>query len=297
MAITQKNIYSERINGALNYVNANLDKKIAIEDLALVAHFSPFHFHRIFQSLMNESVGNYITRIKLEKASQRLSYTDKSILEISLDFGFSSTATFSRAFKKYFDSTPTQYRKNGLTINSKICKNTIRESTYYCPVKDEKTVVIKELEFKKIACITVFNAFEEGKALKAVNKLMDWSKKMGVFNEGEILGMSPDDAVLTPKEKYRYLIGITVPEDFIFEDSVIKCMRIPKSKYAVIKVSGTIDNVINSWNYLYNNWLINSDYEPNHLYAFEKFLNKKKATDWSSFDLELSLPIKHLNKI
>jgi AraC family transcriptional regulator len=292
--ITQKDIYATRINLALNYVNDNLNKKISIEDLASAAHFSPFHFHRIFQTLMNESVGNYINRIKLEKASQKLSYTNKSILEISLDLGFSSIATFSRAFKNYFDSTPTHYRKNGLTNNSKICKNTLRQSTYFDPMKEEKTVIIKELEFENIAYITVFNAFEEGKSLKALNKLMNWSKEVGTFNAGEILGMSPDDAVVTPKDKYRYLIGITVPVGFLIEDPEIKSMRIPKSKYAMTKASGKIENVINSWNYLYNNWLINSTYEPNHLYAFEKIKNKEKANDWSSFDLELYLPIKQL---
>lgn len=293
--ITQKNIYSARIDLALDYVNANLDKKISIAELASAAYFSPFHFHRIFQSLMNESIGNYVNRIKLEKASQKLSYTTKTILEIAVDLGFSSTATFSRAFKNYFGSTPTQYRKNGLTKNSKICKNPVRESTDLCTMEEEPTVIIKELEYEKIAYITVFNAFKEGKALKSLNKLIAWSKQMGVFDEGEILGMSPDDAVVTPKEKYRYLIGITVPVNFTFEDSTIKIMSIRKSKYAMAKVSGSVENVINSWKFLYDNWLISSNYEPSHLFAFEKFVNKKSANDWSSFELELYLPIKHLH--
>ena len=46
-------------------------------------------------------------------------------------------------------------------------------------------------------------------------------------------------------------------------------MSIPKSKYAITKVSGTVEDVINSWKFLYDNWLINSNYEPNHLFAFE----------------------------
>ena len=89
-------------------------------------------------------------------------------------------------------------------------------------MKEEPTVILKELEYEKIAYITVFNAFKEGKALKSLNKLIDWSKQMGVFNEGEILGMSPDDAVVTPKEKYRYLIGITVPVDFTLKIQQLK---------------------------------------------------------------------------
>lgn len=162
-------------------------------------------------------------------------------------------------------------------------------------MEEEPTVIIKELEYKKIAYITVFNAFKEGKALKLLNKLIAWSKQMGVFDEGEILGMSPDDAVVTPKEKYRYLIGITVPVNFTFEDSTIKIMSIRKSKYAMAKVSGSVENVINSWKFLYDNWLISSNYEPSHLFAFEKFVNKKSANDWSSFELELYLPIKYLH--
>ncbi len=292
---SQKDIYLSRIGKVHNYVNENLNKKISIAELANVANFSSFHFHRIFQALMNESVNNYINRIKLEKATQKLSYTDKPILDIALDCGFSSTATFSRAFRNYFECSPSHYRKKGLPKDSRICKNIPTVSEYICTMNDEQTVIIKELEFKKIAYITVYNSFEEGKVLKFLKLIIDWAKQVNVYKQGDILGMSLDDVMVTPKDKYRYLIGITIPEDFVFTHSQIKSMSIPKSKYAISKVNGTIENVINSWNYLYNTWLINSDYEPNHLYAFEKYLDKEKANDWSNFDLEIALPIKSLS--
>lgn len=290
----QKDIYLSRIEKVQKYVNENLHKKLLIADLANVAHFSSFHFHRVFQTLTNESVNNYTNRIKLEKSTQKLSYTNKSILEIALDCGFSSTATYSRAFKDYFGCSPTHFRKKGLPKESKICKKRPDVSEYLCNMNEEQAVIIKELEFKTIAYITVYDSFKEGKVLKNMNLLIDWSKQMNVFESGEIIGMSLDDVMVTPKDKYRYLIGITVKESVVFEHPIIKTMNIPRSKYATLKVNGTIEDVISGWSYLYNKWLINSDYEPNHLYAFEKFLNKEKANDWSNFDLEIALPIKKL---
>lgn len=290
----QKDIYLSRIEKVQDYVLKYMDQKLLISDLAHVAHFSSFHFHRVFQAIMNESVNQYITRTKLEKATQKLSYTNKSIQDIALEYGFSSVATFSRSFKQYFDCSPTQYRKHGLSKKSKICKNAPNKPEYIYNMNEKRTVIIKELEFKKLAYITVYDSFKEGKVLNNLHALLNWAKETNFYEKGELIGMSLDDIMVTPKEKYRYLIAITIDEAQEVQHPVIKTMEIPKSKYATLNVEGNLTNVGNAWHYLYTQWLINSDYEPNHLYAFEKFLNKEKAGDWSHFQLEIALPIKKL---
>lgn len=91
--------------------------------------------------------------------------------------------------------------------------------------------------------------------------------------------MSLDDVLVTPKKKYRYLVGITLPESFDVTDNKVGLMAIPKSKYATCIVTGSIENVIYSWNYLYSKWLVNSGFEPNHIHAIEFFINKEHAMD------------------
>ena len=57
------------------------------------------------------SVGEYITRCKLQEACDMLVYSDRTLAEISAYLGYSSQSYFQNVFKKRFDMTPMQYRK------------------------------------------------------------------------------------------------------------------------------------------------------------------------------------------
>ena len=57
-------IYRSRINKVIDYVNNNLHKPISLEELAAVAYFSPFHFHRIFVAVTGETVNNFTNEMR-----------------------------------------------------------------------------------------------------------------------------------------------------------------------------------------------------------------------------------------
>ena len=288
-------IYESRLERASEYIYEHLDQKILLEDLAKETFFSPYHFHRIFTSLQKESVNQYINRIKLEKASQQLAYTNKNIKEIAYSLGYSSSSVFSRAFKNYFECTPKNYRNAGLPKNSKICKLRYDITKHLCERdKPDPKIELKQLDFDTIAYIQVNNSFKENVVLNALSDLIKWSKKMNIYTEGKLMGFSPDDIMVTPKSKYRYFIGISIPSNFLFEHSRIRKRNIKRSKYAFTSVKGTIDDVVESWNYIYNKWLPNSQYEPDNSFNIEFFSNKKQATNWSIHELELAVPIKKL---
>lgn len=67
---------------------------------------SEFHFHRIFSSVIGESIGVYITRLRLETAAQMLSNSNASVTEVAESCGYQSLHAFSKAFKKYFGTVP-----------------------------------------------------------------------------------------------------------------------------------------------------------------------------------------------
>jgi len=74
-----------------------------------VAAFSPFHFHRVFFTLTGETLFAYIQRQRLEKAAAVLAAGgETSVLEVALDHGFSSAATFARAFRARFGMSASQ---------------------------------------------------------------------------------------------------------------------------------------------------------------------------------------------
>jgi AraC family transcriptional regulator len=175
-------IYRSRINKVIDYVNNNLNKSISLEELAAVAFFSPFHFHRIFVAVTGETVNNFTNRIRNEKAARLLKFSKKSISEISIECGFSSASTLSRLFKQYFGISPSEYRKGGKIKNSKIRKELFPVTQYHCNMTEEELqnkfpVEIRQLPERRIAYIRVFDAFREGVVLNVFADMVKWAKK------------------------------------------------------------------------------------------------------------------------
>src|SRR6516225_5095613 len=130
--------YAQRIDRVIDYLRGNLDRQVKLEELAKVACFSEFHFHRIFRAVSGETVNNFTNRLRLEKAARLLRYSDQSLTDIALDCGFSSSATFSRAFRSGYDTSPSQFRKSGEIKKSKICKKLFPEEEYGLPMSAEE---------------------------------------------------------------------------------------------------------------------------------------------------------------
>jgi len=296
-------IYRSRINKVIDYVNNNLEKPISLKELAAVAFFSPFHFHRIFVAVTGETVNNFTNRIRNEKAARLLKFSKKSIAAISIECGFSSASTLSRVFKQYFEISPGEYRKGGEIKNSKIRKELFDVTKYHCnmtgeELKNKFPVEIRQFPERRIAYIRVMDAFREGIVLSAFGDMVAWAKKMNLFDSETIFGMSMDDPEVTPKEKYRYEVCITIPKKFTIDpDSFIETTTLPKCKYAVTAVSGDFDLVVAATNYLFDNWLINSSYECEPWHGLEVFLDKENICNWDHFDLELCIPVKALQKL
>ncbi len=92
------------------FVRAHLDERIVLEDIARVAGFSPFHFHRVFRVAFGENVNAYVVRHRLQRAAYELRYSERSITEIGLRCGYESPSAFGRAFARAFDMSPSAYR-------------------------------------------------------------------------------------------------------------------------------------------------------------------------------------------
>lgn len=297
MSKTQANSeYAHRIDRVIDYLRGNLDRQVKLAELANVACFSEFHFHRIFTAVAGETLNNFTTRLRLEKAARLLRYSEKSLTDIALDCGFSSSATFSRAFRGGYDTSPSQFRKSGKIKKSKICKALFPEDEYGLLMsKEEKQaafpVKLIDIPEREVAYIRVNNAFELDRVLAALETLIEWAKSQNIFSPGILFGMTVDDPHVTPKHLYRYEVCLASSSPFQCMAGMSK-LKMPARRYAVVKVSGDIHKVATAWDYLYRDWLINSVYEPEHAPALEIFSNKERAMDWSHFDLELCLPVR-----
>ncbi|MBE7053987.1 MAG: AraC family transcriptional regulator [Ruminococcaceae bacterium] len=94
----------------LDYMSANLSKTIKTEQLAELVHLQPTYFIKRFKKNYGIPPIAYFNRMKMYKAMGMLSGTDMPIEQIGKKVGITDTSYFARAFKKYCNITPSQYR-------------------------------------------------------------------------------------------------------------------------------------------------------------------------------------------
>ncbi len=111
--------YRKKISNLLNYIQRHLECDLSLDALSAVAHISKYHLHRVFTIITGESLLQYIKRTRLEFAAQRLNNTGDSITQIAIDAGYCSASAFTKSFRKHYNCTPREYRKNSTkhTIN------------------------------------------------------------------------------------------------------------------------------------------------------------------------------------
>lgn len=103
------------INCTIEYMNAKYDNKLTLQDLAQYAKMSKTHFSRVFKEETGQSVMDYLNEIRLENVKRLLIYSEKSITEIALMCGFSSSSYLSTSFHTKYGITPSAY-KNKLSL-------------------------------------------------------------------------------------------------------------------------------------------------------------------------------------
>lgn len=106
--LDQKN---ERVAWMIGYMQSNYSKKITLEELALEAHYSPFHFIRLFKKETGKTPFQYLTKVRLEKAKEFLTATDKPVTEICFQCGFQNSSHFANFFKLHTGISPSKFRR------------------------------------------------------------------------------------------------------------------------------------------------------------------------------------------
>lgn len=109
-----------RINRVFEYIERNLDRDLSLLSLSEIAFFSPFHFHRIFKAISGETIGEYVTRRRIEKSALDLIHKNIAVAEIYLKYGFNDNSSYTRTFKKFYGVSPTEFRKQNSDRFSKI---------------------------------------------------------------------------------------------------------------------------------------------------------------------------------
>ena len=108
------NLFNAREYDFQEVIQKNLFKDLNIENLAFLTGMSLSSFKRKFSSIYGTSPNKYIISKRLDKAQTLLNTTTLTISEIAYDCGFSDVSYFSKTFRKYYNSSPSDIRNNQL---------------------------------------------------------------------------------------------------------------------------------------------------------------------------------------
>ena len=108
----------EAIQKTLNYIEEHIGEDIQIEELAEIAALSLFYYQRLFSRLVKTSVREYIKLRRMARSVALLRDKNNRIIDIAMEYGFSSHESFTRAFKETYGITPSQYRNKPVGLQN-----------------------------------------------------------------------------------------------------------------------------------------------------------------------------------
>lgn len=241
--------WTEGIQKALAYVEANLAEELEIREIAKRAYVSPFYFQRIFAALCGVGIGEYIRNRRLTLAGEELAGTDARVIDIAAKYGYDSPDSFNRAFQRFHGITPTAARKNGASLRS------------YAPMKIKLTLEggnmleYKIVEKPQFTLAGVSRRFNAETSYQEIPKF--WCEMMGM-EKFPLLGMYGVCLEMDEHDReFEYLIADNyIPWQEIPEGCAVKV--IPASTWAVFPCRGPLPQALQDVNTrVWSEWLPN----------------------------------------
>jgi AraC family transcriptional regulator len=221
--------YRARVERALRYIAEHRAEPLRLADVARVARLSEFHFHRIFASVMGESVARFIARSRLEHAACRLAYEpDRSITEIALESGYSSPSNFSKAFSAHFGCAPSRVRRSQGGLPRAVGERIRRRGApldpaalYALPTEASAaerrrrySALSRRVRFERrdaldLACLASPAGYDLAAQHATWQELIERARQLGIAEQGiDAYGLAYDSPQLTVPELCRYHAGV-----------------------------------------------------------------------------------------
>lgn len=290
--------YLERCNRAIDHVIANLAEPLHLADVARVACFSPFHFHRVFAALVGETLLQFTKRLRLERSLLLLSHQPRrSLTEIAIACGFASSSDFSRSFKQRYGVAPSAFdveafrQKRREDWQAAITDPGERHLLRGLPPganPDGFAVELRELPERTVAYIRVFDPYRQGVVPAAYARLLAWAEARGLQG-GQWLGYMWDNPEIVAHRQCRYDVGLVVTD--VEPEGEIGRIVFPAMTVAQVELRGGIDLEMRALDWLYKTWLPRSARVPTDQPGFEAWIGRPFAHGMEHFELFAQLPV------
>ncbi|MDD3415039.1 MAG: AraC family transcriptional regulator [Lachnospiraceae bacterium] len=289
--------YQQAIGKAIVFIENHLNESIKASDVAGEVDYSYYHFHRYFSAVMGESIGSYIRSRRLTQAAWELVHTEKRVLDIGLSFYFESAESFARAFKSRYGITPTAYRKNGVDtlISSRkpIPPNKI-DLLKYSDLKPEITMISST----HILGIRFETSIDENCSVSMWEKL---NQQITVFNDPQLsfcrryeiyeVADSCSAQSFGGDCSINAFIGMEYPGKSK-TDYGLQEKELSEGKYAKFVHVGTVDTLLNTYQYIWSVWFPKSGYELAEQDDFECYTERFLGPNNPNSQIDIYFPVK-----
>jgi len=285
--------YHARMQRVLRFIEANLDDDLSVDVLSGVAAFSKHHFQRQFSNLFGISVGRYVQLTRLKRASHRLAYQpSERVLEIALDSGFEGPEAFARSFRRHFDQSPSEFRRDPLWRSWHAAIQPLKDARSSHLTERFSPEEVRIVDFPATGVAILQHQGDPRLVGDSIRKFIDWRRSSGhgaeVSRTFNIFHVDPDE---TPPEQFRMDLcasssGSVEPDGHGIVEGVI-----PGGRCAVLEIKGMTDDLGPASRYLYADWLPASGEEPRDFPFFVERVNVGPGIPESEAVTRLFLPL------
>jgi AraC family transcriptional regulator len=280
--------YRDRINRVVRVIIREPSGHWTTQALADLAGLSAFHFHRIFRALTGETMFAFLQRRRLLRAIELINQNGSTLTDIALECGFDSGSSLSRAFRRHFRCSPTQYRKQLAPLPlppPRLGSNHI----------NSLRVAIRETLPRKAVIVERRGMVDQNfnkAAAAAFRVLSSEIKRVNCWHAiRECIGRCPDEAAMAPDSEARYQAGFFYEDRLPALSAEVRRITIPGGRWAVSLHQGSYETLWQSWNRLYRYWLPASAHAMRDVAPFEIYLDDKKKVPPEKLRTEIWIPI------
>jgi AraC family transcriptional regulator len=294
--------YERRMHRVIEAIDRRLDQPLDLASLAAVAHFSPYHFHRLFAAWTGETLGDYLRRRRVEQAASRLAAQPRlSVLQVALSVGFGSGEAFSRAFKARFGCAPSMWRSRPFPHSKRdqaqrkadqAGAGTPANTASSFPQREELPMDVKLIERapQRVAYMRHVGPYGEPISRFWMQQVAPWMAADGLMGQARY-GISHDDPSITEPAQCRYDACVEVAGDYTPSAAAL-ITTLPGGRYAVMPFKGTSEQVFMAWTRLLRDWLPASQLQLDGRPCFE-FYPRGSTCDPATgvFDCQICIPV------
>jgi AraC family transcriptional regulator len=274
--------YEARLNRVLDHIYEHLDEPLDIDRLAAIACLSPYHWHRIYQAMVGETVAVTVRRLRLHRAAGYLANGAMPIAEIAERSGYGSLQSFSRTFSAVYGMPPAQYRKEGTHRRFRPTQS------------GDNQMTMREVVIRDVPAMSVISVDHVGPYMqigKAFDSLIGWLASRNLLSaQMRMVGIYYDDPGIVPEAELRSKAGVVLPHD-VDAAGPVGITPVRGGQYAVLRHQGPYSDMRAAYEWLYGTWLVQSGREAADAPVFEEYLNNPKETAPTDLLTEICLPL------